>query len=240
VTQSKQEGRALGALLLIHFALGLMVPYMLLHPVTRAGGAFIESAAAMDGTIRLCMLMLLLGSACALVIAIRIWDMVGDQKRLGLLVVALAVVSFTLQLLEIAHWLSLLSISQAYASADPASAATFHTWAPAAYAIFRWVHYSHIFLAVLWLLSLYLAFYRTAAVPRLLSAAAMLCVPLHLIGIIVPVFAGYRMSNPDLFGAPLGVATFIIALWLMVKGSGSRMALSLPARDQGIDDARVG
>ena len=220
MTESKQGGRLLGMLLLVHFALGLMVPYIMLHPVSRAGATFIESAAAVDGTMRLAMLMLFVGSACALAIAIRLWDLVGEQRWLALLVLALGVISFTLQLLEIAHWLSLLSISHAYASADPAGAAMLQAMAPAAYAIFRWVHYSHIFLAVLWLFSLYLAFHRTAAVPKLLSAAAMLGVPLHLVGIVLPVFAGYRMANPDMFGAPLGIATLVTALWLMWKGAG--------------------
>ena len=145
-----------------------------------------------------------------------------------MLVVALAATSFTLQIVEIANWLSLLSISQAYVGAAPEGAAALETIGVAAYGTFRWVHYSHIFLAVFWLFSLYLAFHRAALVPRLLAAIGMAGVLLHLVGIVLPVFAGYRMPNPDFFGAPLGVATVIMAVWLMVKGgnaSGSRQAL---------------
>lgn len=224
---SRKDLRLIGLLLLFHFVSGLIVPYILLHPVAGRAGAFLETAAPMEGTIRLCVLMLFVGSACALLIAVRMWAVIGERQGLGLLVVALAATSFTLQLVEIANWLSLLSISQAYAAAAPGGQVAFETISAAAYATFRWVHYSHIFMAVLWLFSLYLAFHRAGLVPKLLAAVAMAGVPLHLIGIVIPVFAGFRMPNRDLFGAPLGVATIIIALWLIVKGgdaSGSRTA----------------
>jgi hypothetical protein len=41
---------------------------------------------------------------------------------------------------------------------------------------------------------------------------------LHFIGITLPVFAGYRMPFPELFGMPLGLANLVLAVWLMAKG----------------------
>jgi hypothetical protein len=147
------------------------------------------------------------------------WPAVRErQQRIGLWLLALAVMNFTLQLIENAHWLSLLSISQAYASAGTADPETFRVLGLAAHATFRWAHYSHILIVVAWLFTLYLLLYRGAMVPRPIAALGMGGALLHFIGITLPAFAGYHMPHPSLLGASLGLATLVVALWLIAKG----------------------
>lgn len=55
-------------------------------------------------------------------------------------------------------------------------------------------------------------------VPRPIAALGMGGAQLHFIGIILPAFGGYHMPYPDLFGASLGVATLLVAMWLIAKG----------------------
>jgi hypothetical protein len=218
MTGSKSAGRAVGLLLLVQLTT-LILPYVLLLPVYARAGAFLDSAAAMAGTMRLCVLILFLGGAVSLGISVTAWPVARErQQRLGLWLIALAVMNFTLQLIENAHWLSLLSISQAYASAGAADPETFQALGLAAHASFRWAHYSHILIVVGWLFTLYLLLYRGSMVPRPIAALGISGALLHFIGITLPAFGGYHMPYPDLFGASLGLATLLVALWLIARG----------------------
>ena len=220
MTSSTSIGRLTGALLLVQLVTGLMLPYILLHPVSARSGAFLDSAEAMEGTIRLSVLMLVVGAAVSLVMAIALWSAVRDRHpQLGLWLVALAVINVTLQLIENAHWLTLLSVSQAYSTASAnADAGLFPALAPAVYAAFRWAHYSHILVVVGWLFTLFLLMARGGLAPRALALLGMGGALLHFIGITLPAFGGYRMPYPDLFGIPLAVAIVLLALWLIAKG----------------------
>ena len=216
---SKRSGQAVGFLLLVQLITGLILPYILLLPVSSPAGAFLEGAAPMTGTVRLSVLMLFLGGATGLGIAIIVLSRIGGQRhKLGLWMFSLAVANFVLQLIENAHWLSLLSISQSYGSASDGDLEGFRTLGIVAHTWFRWTHYSHILIVVAWLFTLYLLFYRDKLVPRTIAAFGMGGALLHFIGIILPAFGGYRMPYPDLFGASLALATLAAAAWLGVKG----------------------
>ena len=104
------------------------------------------------------------------------------------------------------------------AEASAADAGRFSSLAIVVRAAWKWEHYSHIFIVVAWLFVLYLLLYRYALVPRVLAAAGMLTASLQFVGITLPVFLGYRMPFPTLFGMPLGVANLALASWLMAKG----------------------
>jgi hypothetical protein len=219
MTTSKSVGQSVGLLLLVQLVAGLILPYVLLQPVSTPAGAFLDNAAGMAGTVRLSVLMLVVGGATSLGIAVIVWPSVRERQHgLGLWLLALAVMNFTLQLIENAQWLSLLTISQAYASAAGGDSATFQIMGVAAHASFRWAHYSHILIVVAWLFTLHLLLYRGAMVPRPIAAFGMGAALLHFIGITLPAFGGYRMPYPDLFGAPLGLASVALALWVMAKG----------------------
>lgn len=219
MTISRTAGRVAGLFLLVQLVTGLILPYILLLPISTPAGAFLDNAALMAGTVRLSALMLFVGGAAALAVAVLIWPAVRERHpRLGLWLLALAVMNFTLQLIENAHWLSLLSMSEAYASAGQTDPGIFRALALIAHSWFRWVHYSHILVVVAWLFTLYLLIHRGALAPRPIAAFGMGTALLHFIGIILPAFGGYRMPYPDLFGAPLGLVTLVLALWLMVRG----------------------
>jgi Domain of unknown function (DUF4386) len=217
VTPSKSAARAVGFLLHVQLVTGLILPYALLLPLTAPAGAYLGSAAPMAGTVRLSVLMLFVGGAVSLGIAAILWPAIRERQS-GLWLIALAVINFTLQLIENAHWLSLLSMSEAYAASVPADAGTFQVLGLAAHASFRWAHYSHILIVVAWLFTLYLVLYRGAMVPRLIAAFGMVAASLHFIGITLPAFGGYAMPYPEQFGAPLGLANLVLGLWLMAKG----------------------
>lgn len=219
MTSERSLGRAVGLLLMVQLVTGLILPYVLLMPLSAPADAFLDLGARMAGLVRLSVLMLFVGSAASLAVAIAVWPMVrGPHHQIGLWMLALAVMNCALQLVENAQWLSLLSISQAYAGSSGTDLQILEAVAPLAYASFKWAHYSHILIVVGWLFALYLLLFRSALVPRSIAAFGMLAAMLHFIGITLPAFGGYQMPFPDLFGAPLALSSIVLSLWLMVKG----------------------
>ncbi len=219
MTSAKRVGRIIGMLLLVHLATGLIVPYVLLLPLTTPPTGFLQTAAGMSAQVRLNVLLLFVGGAISVGIAVAMWPAVRDRSyRLGLWLLALAVVNFTLQIVENSHWLSMLSVSQAYAEAGTAGAGLFQPLGIVVRSAFKWAHYSHILVVVGWLFTLYWFLFRCALVPRALAAIGMVACVIHISGITLPVFAGYRMPFPELFGMPLGLVNLVLAVWLMAKG----------------------
>lgn len=219
MTSAKRVGRIIGMLLLVHLATGLIVPYVLLLPLTTPPAGFLDAAAGMAALVRLNVLVLFVGGAISVGISIAAWPAVRERcNGLGLWLLALAVVNFTLQIVENGHWLTMLSVSQVYARAGAADAGLFQSLGIVVRSAWRWAHYSHILVVVGWLFTLYCLLFRCAMVPRALAAIGIVASVLHFIGITLPVFAGYRMPFPELFGMPLGLANIVLAVWLMAKG----------------------
>src|SRR5687768_16495724 len=121
MTSTRSVGRVVGLLLLVQLIAGLILPYVLLLPLLGPAGGFLDGAAEMAGTVRLSVLMLFVGGVASLAIALAAWPAVREgHHQLGMWLLVLAAVNFTLQLLENANWLAMLSMSQAYAAADGA------------------------------------------------------------------------------------------------------------------------
>lgn len=241
MTLVERVGRLVGLLLLVQLPTGLIVPYIVLRPLTLSPAGFLETAAAMDAVVRLNVFLLFLGGVLSVAIAAAVWPVVRERSyRFGLCLLALAVTNFVLQIVENANWLTMLSVSHAYSEAGAAGAESYRAIGVAVRSAWRWAHYSHIFIVVAWFFALYALLYRVRALPRALSGAGMATCLLHCVGITLPIFAGFRMPLPMLFGMPLGVATLAAAIWLIWKGfATSRSASPLAAAGAGGGGAGV-
>jgi hypothetical protein len=216
---AERNGRIIGVLLFAHLLAGLIVPYVFLLPLTSPPAAFLEIASTMPLQIRLNVLLLFLGGVIPVAISLAVWPVVRKRDRLaGLSLLALSVVNFSLQLIENGYWLTMLSVSQAYADAGAAEAATFQSVGIAIRSAFKWAHYSHILVVVGWLFAFYLLVFRCRLVPRVLAATGVAASVIHFGGIILPAFAGYSLPFAAIFGIPLALAGALIAVWLIAKG----------------------
>jgi len=219
MTSATRVGRIIGMLLLAHLATGLIVPYVLLQPLTKAPAGFLETAAGMSAQVRFYVLLLFVGGAISVGISVAAWPIIRQRSyRLGLWLLVLAVVNFTLQIIENSHWLSMLSLSQAYAEAGAGDARLFLSLGMVIRAAWKWAHYSHILVVVGWLFTLFCLLFRCAMVPRALAGIGMVFCVSQFVGITLPTFAGYRMPYPEFFGMPLGVLDIVLAVWLMANG----------------------
>jgi hypothetical protein len=212
---AKCVGRWIGVLLLVHLA-GLIVPFVMLHPVARGSRDWLANAAASSFQIKAAVFLLFANTALTIGIAIAAWPVFRrHSERMALWLVALGVIMFTLQAVDNAHVLSMVSLSQQFAqTGGPAD--VFQTLAAAAGSTRRWVHYSELLAIDAWILVLYSVFFRFALVPRALAGFALLTVVLHLTGITLPLWLGY--PSVTLLGASLALGHTALAVWLMVKG----------------------
>jgi len=217
---TKSVGRIIGALVLLHVATGLMTPYIMLQALSAAPASDLAIAAGMETQIRLAVALLFVGGVIPVAIAITAWPMVRPRSRaLAQWLLALAVVSLAMQIVENQHFLSLLSLSLEHGRAGGDAAAVLAATAPIVRAAWRWAHYTHLLSVVGWMLLFCGVLFRLALVPRALAAAGIVTTLMQLGGITLPVLLGYRVPFPPAaWGVPLGVAYLGLSLWLMVRG----------------------
>lgn len=223
---AKSVGRIIGVLLLVQLA-GLTVPFILLLPLTRGTSEFLANAAGISFQIKVAVFLLFANCALTIGISIAAFPVFRQYSHsMALLLVAVSVIMFSLQAVDNAHLLSMLSLSQQYAQAGGRDE-LFQTLAAVLGSTRRWAHYSELLVIDAWIFVFYSFLYRFALVPRALAAFGLITVMLHFTGIPLLLFLGYR--SVTLMGATMGLSQIAVALWLMARGF--KEQLPRPARE---------
>ncbi len=140
---AKSVGRIIGVLLFVQLA-GLIVPFVLLQSLTRGPRDYVANAAGFSSQIKVAVFLLF--ANCALTIGISIvgWPVFRRySERMAILLVALSVIMFSLQAVDNAHIISMVSLSQQYAQVGGADE-LFQTFAAVVGSTRRWAHYSEL------------------------------------------------------------------------------------------------
>lgn len=216
MSSSRNLGRANGVLVLLHLAVGLMIPFMLLQRLTLPPG-FLETGAGMSTEVRVAVFLLFIGSAMPIAIACAGWQVFRNHSpAMALSLIVLAAASFTLQALDNAHLLTMLSLSQAYAKAAAAKLDMFQGLAVMVGPLRKWTHYSFLLVVVSWMFLLFTFLFRFRLVPRVLGALGMAATLLQIGAVPIRGFLGYP---PEMrLAVPLGPVYGLLAIWLMVRG----------------------
>lgn len=222
---AKSVGRIIGVLLLVQLA-GLTVPFVLLLPLTRGPRDFLANAAGNSFQIKVAVFLLFANCAVTIGISIAAFPVFRKYSdAMALLLVAVGVIMFSLQAVDNAHVLSMLSLSQQYAQAGGPDE-LFQTLAAVVGSTRRWAHYSELLVIDAWILVFYSLLYRFALVPRALAVFGLITVMLHFTGITLPLFLGYR--SVTLMGATMALSHIALALWMMAKGFEERLPSLVP------------
>jgi len=212
---AKSKGRVIGILLLVQLA-GLIVPFVLMHPLTTGAAGFLANAAGASFQIKVAVFLLFANCALTIGIAIAALPLFRQySEAMALWLVVLSVIMFLLQAVDNIHILSMLSLSQQYAQAG-GPAELFQTLAAVVGSTRRWAHYSELLVIDCWIFLLYSVLYRFRLVPRALAAFGLLTLMLHFTGIPLPGFMGYGIVT--LMGVPMAFSHTALAIWLIVKG----------------------
>lgn len=218
-------GRIIGALLLVQLA-GLIVPFVLLHPMTTTD--FLANAAGNSSQIKVAVFLLFANCALTLGISIVAFPVFRERSEgAAVLLVAVSVIMFSLQAVDNAHLMSMLSLSEQYVRAG-GSDELFQMLAAVARSTRKWVHYSELLAIDSWICVLYGLLYRFRLVPRALAAFGLITVLLHFTAIPLPLLLGY--SGVTLLGVPMAFSHAALAIWLLAKGFKGPLSSQLPGR----------
>ena len=215
---AKRIGPAVGILLLLHLLTGLMTPYILLQQLSRPlTFAAINSVNGFQ--IRLAIMMLFVGGALTIVIAITGMPVFRKYSyAMALWLFGLAIANFSLQGGEIAGYMSMFTFSQNYADANAADVGVYELVGATVRSAWKWIHYTHLLVMVSWMFSLGLMLWKSALVPRIFAVLLLITAVMQITGITLPQFLAYRSPNLMLMGVPLAFAYLGLSVWLMIKG----------------------
>jgi hypothetical protein len=217
---AKSTGRITGILLFVQLA-GLIVPFVLLHPLTTGPQNYLANAAGASLQIKVAVFLLFANCALTIGITIAAFRVFRQHSEaMALLLLAVSVIMFLLQAIDNVHVLSMLSLSQQYAQAG-GPAELFQTLATVVGSTRRWAHYSELLVIDCWIFLLYSILYRFRLVPRALAAFGLITVLLHFTGITLPLFLGY--SSVTLMGVPMALSHLALAIWLLTRGFEERL-----------------
>ncbi len=215
MNQAKTVGRIVGGLSLLQVVIGIMVNFVLTAPLSEPAG-FLATAADHAQQIGAAAL---LGLANGLIgVAIAVW--VGSLVRrhaptLGLLLVAVAVVTCAAGAVEQANVMSLVSLSRAYLTADAGSREAFRGLQVVVESARDWSHHVGLILAGASLATYYSTMFRLRLMPRLLAGYGLAATALQVIAIAMPFFG---RPVDFLLLMPLALGEIVAAGWLIARG----------------------
>jgi Domain of unknown function (DUF4386) len=214
--REKSAGRLVGVLLLLHVAVGLIAPFVLLDRVI-GGQGFLVQAAGLASQTRTAVFLLFVGSSLAIAVTCAGWRVFRvSGSAMALWLFALAVAAFTLQAVDNAHILSLLSLSERYAGSGAANADLFQALAMVIGAARKWAHYSALLTVGCWIALFFGVLYRFRLAPRWLAAAGVAGAMLQVGGVTVRGLLG--LSPETRLAIPLAPIYVLMSVWLMVRG----------------------
>ncbi len=221
----KRTGRTVGLLLYLQLA-GLIVPFVLLLPLSSGPKNYLRDAVGASTQVRTAVLLLFANGALTIglsIVASRVLRQYGEGMSQWLL--AASVCMFLLQSVDNIHLLSMLSLSEQYA-ATSASDSVALAMATALGSARRWTHTTELLVIDCWVTLFFAFLLRTATVPRALAIFGLITVTLHFVGIPLPSLVG---SAPIVqLGPPMALSHLALATWLLFKGF-SRPLTSSPA-----------
>lgn len=216
---AKGTGRIIGMLLVFQLA-GLIVPFVLLLPLTTGPQNYLAHAVESSFQIKLAVFLLFANCALTIGITIAAFGVFRQySEAMALWLLAGSVIMFLLQAVDNVHVLSMLSLSQQYAEARGPDE-LFQALAAVVGSTRRWAHFTELLAIDCWIFLLYSVLYRFALVPRALGAFGLITVMLHFTGIPLRGFLGYSLVT--LMGVPMAFSHMTLALWLLAKGFDER------------------
>ena len=218
----KSAGRRVGILLLLQLAAGLMLPFILIHSLTKGSPGFLTAAAADSFQIRTAVLISFIGAALTISLGITAFPVFRRYgKATALLFPAVCVISGTLDLVHSATVMSMLSVSQQYVNGSGASPELYQVVGATVASIRRSAHTVQLVAIGGWIFVFYSSLWRFALIPRGLALLGLIGIVLQFIGVTLMMLLGY--STIGEMAMPLLPIQITVAVWLLVKGFNERI-----------------
>jgi hypothetical protein len=210
-----RTARVIGLLIIFQMVGGVMVNFVLEAPLFGAPG-FLVNAASHSRQLGVAALLGLISEVVSLGIAVAAFPIFWQRtRRMALWLFALAVVGIAVAVVENAGVMSMVSVSQAYATASAAQREHLESIRVVVASARNWPHYIARMFDGGMLFVFYAVLYRFALIPRALAGFGLVAVVLQVTAVAMPLL-GHGVVFPML--APLGLSQLALATWLLTKG----------------------
>ena len=211
---AKSVGRIVGGLLFVQLVL-ITAGFIFVMPITTP--SYLQVAAAISLEIRTGVLLLTACGVITIGIAIAAFAVFRQHSQeMALLLLAVSVISFSMQAVDNMHMLSMLSLSQQYAQGGASGSDAFGLLATAMRSTRRFSHHTELLVIDLWFLVFFGLLFRLSLIPRALAGFGLLMTAIHLTGVALPPFVGY--GSVSVLGYSLALGYLTIGTWLVWKG----------------------
>ncbi len=215
MNSAQRTGRIIGMLLFLHLA-GLIVPFVLLQPLTLGTPSYLANAFGASAQIKLAVVLLLANGLLTIGLTIAACRIVRPySEAMALSLLAASGIMFLLQAVDNVHVLSMLSLSQRFVEAGRPDV-LYETVAAAVGSTRRWAHVMELFAIDCWVFMLYIALLRCTLVPRTVAAIGLSTAVLHFAGVPLRMFLGEPPVTLMAMSMALGHLT--LATFLVVRG----------------------
>ncbi|MFL5481846.1 MAG: DUF4386 domain-containing protein [Gemmatimonadaceae bacterium] len=209
----------IGILILAQMAGSALVNFFAEAPLFDGAG-YLANAASHSQQIAAAVFLAIVIEATWVAIAILAFPILAERSlRSALALFAVSIVCLVIGVVENSGVMSMVSLSQAYASASPADLTQLEAVRVAVGSARNWPHYLGRMFDGLAALTFYIALFRFVLVPRAITGLGIIAVASMITGLSMPFF-GHAVIFPML--APLGLTQLALALWLIAKGFDGR------------------
>lgn len=208
----RSSGRTLGILLLLQMAAALVLPFVLLRPVSVGSSAFPAAAVENAGQIRTAVLISYFGAVLTIAIGVTVWPILRRMgERFAVAFIAACMISATLDAVHNASVMAMLSFAKQNVGTNVSP-----ELAGVVYAGRVSAHYAQLFAIGAWMFIFYVSMWRFRLIPRILAGLGLIAIPLQFSGVTLSHYIGYPMQGG--LAMPLAPVHVAVGIWLIIKG----------------------
>jgi hypothetical protein len=215
----KSIGRIVGVLTFGQVAIGILVNFVLLSPMSAQAG-FLRTAFHFPTLIAASAVLGIIVGMLSVTIAAVVFSLARQFQHQGALISAtilltVSAASIAVSAVEQINLMSMLSLSESYAKASNVDLQTIELMSTMVATTRNWSHYIALMIGGAMILMLYSTFLQLRLVPRMLAILGVLAAMLQIVAVSMPLF-GHQIIL--LMIAPIGIVQIVLAFWLIVKG----------------------
>ena len=213
MNSNKKIGKITGLLLLLVFITGIIIFQFLQGPVLFSDDFLTTTSANSNQIIGSVVLGIFSGILSIVIAVILLPIFKKHSSSLAYLYLAFCIINFFTIMIDNVSVISMLEMSKAYVNNE--NNRLLEILGSQAYEKHWWTHYFYLLISCFPVFILYLTFYLSKLVPRLISIFGLIAVLLMFMEELSSIF-GHSISMNMLL--PIGLVQLFLPLWLIFKG----------------------
>ncbi|APQ17215.1 DUF4386 domain-containing protein [Maribacter hydrothermalis] len=208
-------GMGVGLLFLLIFVMGILVYQFFQGPILFSDD-FLITAAPNSNKLIISVLLGCVSGLFSILISALLFPVFKKQSTsLAVLYVAFSILDFVAISIDNTSVVAMLELSKEYVTNVEVNKSVLESMAPIYSQKHWWTHYLSLLTSCFSVFVLYVAFFRTKLIPRIISGFGIVAVLLMFTELLASILGDGISMNMLL---PIGLVQLVLPLWLLVKG----------------------